>query len=112
MRLAWSVPRAQPESSLPASVSGHAPDPVTPQELFVALDGRGIAAAGDRYRIEVFSVRDEAGNRWVQLTLAGDRARHMLTLRLRTGDNTQHAIFALSAWLADPAASADIFNVA
>lgn len=112
LRLAWSALRAHPKSSRSAALAGEALPQVTPQELFMALDGRGLTTAGERFRLEVFSVRDEAGIRWVQLALNGSETRRLLTLRLKTGDNAQHAIFTLAAWLADPAATPDVFNVA
>jgi len=85
---------------------------VKPEELFVALDGRSVTAGRDRYRIEVFSVRDEAGSRWVQLALKGPDTEKMLTLRMKTGDNVQHAIVTLASWLNDPTSTPEVFNVA
>ena len=69
---------------------------VTPEELFVALDGRSLTADTDRFDIEVFSVRDEAGRRWVQLALAGEHTRRLLTVRLEPGDTAQHVFMTLT----------------
>jgi hypothetical protein len=113
LRLAWSsfpAARFLSPSSLAARRRPHRF--VTAEELFVALDGRHVASRTDRYRIEVFSVRDEAGHRWVQLALRGATSQRMLTVRLNPGDTAQHAIHTLASWLADPAGSADVFNVA
>lgn len=85
---------------------------MTGEELFRALDGRIIVVPAGAYRIEVFSVRDESGQRWVQLALKDDGSQRQLTLRLKPGDTAQHAIFTLSAWLTDPAGTPEVFNVA
>ena len=112
LRLAWSafhaVGVAFPRSF---AVKRHA-DFVTAEELFIALDGRGLSAAGTRYRVEVFSVRDEAGQRWAQLALNSGESRRLLTIRLKQGDTAQHAIHLLASWLADPSSATNVFNVA
>lgn len=85
---------------------------MTPDDLFVALDGRSFTAGGEHFDLEVFSVRDEAGRRWVQLALVGKESRRLLTLRLGKDDTAHHAIVTLSSWLADPQSTSDVFNVA
>jgi len=85
---------------------------VTSEQLFIALDGRSVVAgSGGRYRIEVYSVRDEAGCRWIQLGLHGVTA-HMLTIRQTPGDGAQHVVLALSSWLADPSQQPHVLSVA
>jgi hypothetical protein len=85
---------------------------VTSEQLFIALDGRGVVAgSGGRYRIEVYSVRDEAGCRWIQLALHG-AGRHMITVRQAHGDSAQHVVLALSSWLADPSQKPHVLSVA
>jgi len=85
---------------------------VTPGELFAALDGRELNPGSDRFLIEVFSVSDQAGQRWVQLALEGAESRRLLTVRLKTGDSAQHVLLLLSSWLRDPAGTTEVFNVA
>jgi hypothetical protein len=85
---------------------------VTPEEFFTALDNRPVHAGQELLRVEVFAIRDEAGLRWVQLALHGRESKQHLTLRLRTGDTAQRAVMVLAAWLADPSATPDVFNVA
>jgi hypothetical protein len=111
LRLAWSARHAQLFYSSQAAGSGSRA-PVTPEELFTVLDGRNISAGTAQYRIEVFSVRDESGSRWVQLALHGPEQSQMATVRLKTGDTVQHALLTLSSWLNDPASTTDVFNVA
>lgn len=109
LRLAWSVLR---ETALTPPRLRRALRPVTPEELFAALDGVTISSAKGTCTIEVFSVSDEAGRRWLQLALEGSGHRRHLTLRLKTGDTAQHAVHKLSSWLSNPAASDDVINVA
>lgn len=95
---------------------GLAPDPAafpgaSPADLFVALDGRHVAGAGHRWRVEVFSVCDRRGRRWIQLALKG-RPRYMLTLRLIAGAGLDHVMLALSSWIANPCDTNEILNVA
>lgn len=111
LRLAWSARHAQLFYSSQAGGSGSRAQ-VTPEELFTALDGRNVSAGAARYRIEVFSVRDESGSRWVQLALHDSGQPRMATLRMKTGDTVQHALLTLSSWLNDPAGTTDVFNVA
>ena len=85
---------------------------MTAEELFRALDGRTILAPSGPHRMEVFSIRDEAGERWVQLALTGERSRRFLSVRLKPDEAAQHVILTLSAWLADPSATTNVFNVA
>jgi hypothetical protein len=85
---------------------------VTAEELFQALDGRVLLAPSGPQRVEVFSVRDEAGVRWVQLALKGEASRKFLTVSLKLEDTAHQAISTLSAWLTDPTATNNVFNVA
>ena len=85
---------------------------MTADDCLLALDGRTLDAAGVRYAIEVFSVRDEAGHCWVQLALDAPGARRLLTLCLEQGDSAQHAVHVLRSWLTNPDATPDVVNVA
>jgi hypothetical protein len=82
-----------------------------PERLFAALDGRDVTVSGHRWQVGVYSVTDEAGRRWVQLTLNG-RPHYMVTLKLAIGDGVGHAVLALSSWLANPSENSDVLNVA
>jgi hypothetical protein len=70
--------------------------------LFRSLDGRDMAAGGQRWRIEVYGVREDADSRWVQLALGGPR-HYVLTLKLGLFDGPQCAFLALAEWIANPA---------
>ncbi len=68
------------------------------RRIFGALDGRDIMAAGEHWRVEVFSVVEQAAHLWIQLRLVGD-APTALTLRLPRNANVREALQTLSDWL-------------
>jgi hypothetical protein len=84
---------------------------VAPRRLFAALDGRELLVAGLRWRIEVFSVRDLAGLRWVQLALKG-KSRQTLALKLDAGAGVRRVVEALVSQINSPAPLGDMSNVA
>jgi hypothetical protein len=84
---------------------------VEPRRLFAALDGRELLVAGLRWRVEVFSVRDLAGLRWVQLALKG-KSRQTFALKLDPGAGVQRAVEAVVSRITSPAPLSDISNVA
>jgi hypothetical protein len=111
LRLAWNSP--VPVEAVPTSEDDRQRvcDPFVPPEgLFEALDGRNVTVSGHSWKIEPYSVRDDGGERWVQLALKG-RPDCVLTLKLAAGAGLQYALMALASWLASPAAT-DILNVA
>jgi hypothetical protein len=84
---------------------------VAPRRLFAALDGRELLVAGLRWRIEVFSVRDLADLRWVQLALMGT-SRQTLALKLDAGAGVRRAVEAVVSQITSPAQLSDMSNVA
>jgi hypothetical protein len=84
---------------------------VEPKRVFIALDGRELIVGGRRWRIEVFSVRDVAGLRWIQLALRGTSAL-TFALKLDAGAGARRAVTAVTSKLASPAVFDDIPNVA
>jgi hypothetical protein len=84
---------------------------VRPERLRAGLDGRAVTVSGRNWRIEVFSVSDWSGRRWVQLALEGD-PHYMLTLNLSAGAGVQLALATLAACLANPDQARAILNVA
>lgn len=88
--------------------------PVTAERLFDALDGREVSIKGQSWQVEPYAVWDTQGQRWIQLSLAGRTGgpNYILTLKLAAGAGVQHAIMALSSWLANPGDTRDILNVA
>lgn len=82
-----------------------------PEDLFAALDGRQVTLSRTKWRVEVYSVVDKFGRRWIQLALNG-QTKIMLTLRLAAGAGARHVVFVLSSWLSNPSGSPDILNVA
>jgi hypothetical protein len=99
-RLAWSTRVARARRTF-----------VAPRRLFAALDGRELLVAGLRWRIEVFSVRDMAGLRWVQLALMG-KSRQTFALKLDAGAGVRRAVEAVVNQLTSPARLSDMSNVA
>ena len=98
--LAWSARVARAHSHF-----------VAPRRLFAALDGRELLIAGLRWRVEVFSVRDLAGLRWVQLALMGT-SRQTFALRLDPGAGVRRAAEAAVAQLTSPTQRSEMSNVA
>ena len=84
---------------------------VRPERLREALEGRAVTVSGQSWRLEVYSVLDYAGRRWVQLALEGE-PHYMLTLNLAVGAGAQRALLALAACLANPSDAVGILNVA
>jgi hypothetical protein len=84
---------------------------VAPRRLFAALDGRELLVSGRRWRIEVFSVRDLAGLRWIQLALKG-KSRQTFALKLDAGAGVRRVVEAVTTQLSSPAQLGDMSNVA
>jgi hypothetical protein len=84
---------------------------VEPRRLFAALDGRELLVSGRRWRIEVFSVRDLAGLRWIQLALKG-KSRLTLALKLDPGAGVRRVVEAVTTQLTAPSQLGDMSNVA
>jgi hypothetical protein len=98
-------------SSIHARRAEVGPRLVTPDDLFDALNGSDLTVSGRKWRIEVYSIRDRAGLRWVQLALNGDPC-HMLAVNVRTGDGPAPVLDALSSWLVNPGSTNAILPVA
>jgi hypothetical protein len=64
-----------------------------------------------RWTLEVYSIVDRFGVRWIQLALNGPR-RHALTMRLKAGTGVPHVMRALAAWLTGDPGSGQVVNVA
>ena len=71
---------------------------VDPDELFAELDNLEVAAGGGQWRVEVFSISDHDGHRWIQLVVRGE-SEHMVTLRVLPGTRVEDALPSLSEWL-------------
>jgi hypothetical protein len=78
--------------------------------VYWALDGRDVVVLGKRWHVEVFSVVEHAGHRYVQLALDGPQ-RYMLTLRVVPDTPVNRLIQALLGWLTHPTTSGDVINV-
>lgn len=79
-------------------------DAVLPERLFDSLDGCNVVAAGRMWRIEVYSVSDLDGRRWVQLALKGC-PDVSLTMKLDAGTSERGAVGAIYSWLTRSAAT-------
>jgi hypothetical protein len=80
------------------------------QSLFYALDGRHLVVLGKRWHVEVFSVVELAGRRFIQLSIDGP-AHYMLTLRLTPHTPVSRLIPAVLDWLAHPVSSGAVIDV-
>lgn len=92
------------------SVSVERPQPDSCETLFWALDGRDLVVLGKRWHVEVFSVVQLAGRRYMQLSLDGP-IHYMLTLRLTPETSGRALIPAVLSWLAHPTASGEVIDV-
>lgn len=95
-----------------ASTSAAAEQPAADscQTLFGALDGRHFVVLGKRWHVEVFSVVELAGRRFMQLSLDGP-AHYMLTLRLTPQTPVRRLIPTVLGWLAHPGSSGEVIDV-
>jgi hypothetical protein len=80
------------------------------ETLFWALDARDLTILGHRWRVEVFSVVELAGRRYMQLAIAGPQ-HYMLTLRLAPDTPARKLIPAVLAWLTHPTGSGSILDI-
>ena len=71
-----------------------------PEELFEDVEGSELTAAGATWRIQVFSIIDDEGGRWIQLGLTGP-CQDLATLQLPPGGNATHVALALNDWFED-----------
>jgi hypothetical protein len=78
--------------------------------LFGALDGRELIVLGRRWKVEVFSVCELGGCRYVQLALKGHN-EYMLTLRVASGSDPRLLVPRLLTWLAHPSSSGEILEI-
>jgi len=81
------------------------------RRIFGALDGRDFMTAEGRWRLEVFSVVQQAAYLWVQLRLVGDSPR-AVTLRLPREADARQALQALTDRMGDPGGLQSFHNVA
>lgn len=82
----------------------------SPREIFEAIDGTEVWAAGREWRVEVFSVVEEHAAMWLQLRVTAE-TEHMLTLKLKPGDAAEKALAILVSWLDKPAPLPQILSV-
>jgi hypothetical protein len=86
------------------------PEPESCESLFWALDGRDLVVLGKRWHVEVFSVVELAGRRYLQLSLNGI-THYMLTLRVAPDAPVRRLIPAVLTWLTHPTASGEVIDV-
>jgi hypothetical protein len=106
MRLAWisDVQLAQPPSRRQAEI-------LSCEQLFEALDGRTISVFHRTWRINIYSICEEAGWRWLQIGLDG-QPDYTVTVRTSPHDTLAETLHALSSWLARPSKTQRVLSVA
>jgi hypothetical protein len=52
-----------------------------PEELFLALDGHRLSVPAGSWRVEIYSICDQHGTRWIQLAMKGHTS-HTLTVQV------------------------------
>ena len=70
-------------------------------EVFSALDGCQLNVNGAPWLVEVYSVTDALGVRWVQLGLRASQL-YLATIKMGCTNSLQGVTSALIAWLSDP----------
>ena len=73
---------------------------VSSEELLQELRGRMIDAAGETWRLEVYSIVDDTSCRWLQLGLAGREERTVL-LKLPLLASADDALESIEQWASD-----------
>jgi hypothetical protein len=82
-----------------------------PAALLERLDGTAVTSARQTWLLEVYSVSDAGGWRWVQLGLRGDPP-YSLIVRMAPTEGSDHIVEALEKWLAKPSLTERIVGVA
>jgi len=85
---------------------------LTSEQLFDALDGRTVSVFHRTWRINVYSISEDAGWRWLQLGLDGQPDDYTVTVRTSPHDGVEDTMQALSSWLARPSKTHRVLNVA
>jgi hypothetical protein len=79
--------------------------------LFQELDGRNVSTFDRTWCIRVFSITEENGWRWLQLSLDGE-PDYAVTVRANPTDSADQTLRALSAWLAAPSKTHHVVSIA
>jgi hypothetical protein len=85
--------------------------PLSQERLFDALDGQTIRVFHRTWRVHVYSIWEENGFRWLQLSLDGETP-YTATLQMSPLAGAEQTIRRLSAWLAKPSKTHHILSVA
>ena len=83
---------------------------VSSEELLQELRGRMIDAAGETWRLEVYSIVDDTSCRWLQLGLAGREERTVL-LKLPYLADADDAIGSIAHWVRDSSCQHAVVDV-
>jgi hypothetical protein len=83
---------------------------VSTHELLRQLRGRVIDAAGESWRVEVYSIVDDSNHRWIQLGLAGREERTML-MKLPYLADADDAIGSIEQWVCDSSCQHAVLTV-
>jgi hypothetical protein len=92
---------ADPVAGAPENPVSPAPLVPSAEDLFSAVDGHDLAVFDRHWTVEVFSVAEINGARFIQLALRG-LSDHMLTLRVVPPADAHDVVSRLLAWLKHP----------
>ena len=106
LRLAWISNVAPVISPAEAAFT-----PLTQEHLFDALDGQIVRVFHRTWRVHVYSIWEENGFRWLQLSLDGETP-YTATLQTSPLAGADQTLRRLSAWLAKPSKTHHILSVA
>jgi len=106
LRLAWISNVAPVISRAEAALT-----PLTQEHLFDALDGQIVRVFHRTWQVHVYSIWEENGFRWLQLSLDGETP-YTATLQTSPLAGADQTLRRLSAWLAKPSKTHHILSVA
>jgi hypothetical protein len=118
--VSWTVivlrpPRNAPEPRQPRHgwiANLHAPtfSEVTRDTLFEGLEGRTIRLFDRTWNVSVYSISEENGGHWLQLSLAG-QPDYTVTVGCALSTGPDRIVRALSGWLARPVKSSTVLHI-
>ncbi len=85
--------------------------PDSRERLFQGLDGKAIQVNGRSWQIRVYSICQEPGVWWLQLSLDGD-PEYTVTMRTSAFQTAHDTMSRLSGWLSDPSLADETYATA
>ena len=81
------------------------------ERLFEGLDGHTISSTSGTWQVRVYSICEEPGAWWLQLSLDGN-PEYTITMRTPLAETASDTLCRLSNWLASPSRADETLTVA